>query len=57
MAQRSNPQTTRAQALRMGMRAVRSGKRADGSAVPGWRAAWAHPGAWAAFTNISNRDE
>lgn len=57
MAQRADPQRTRAQALQMGMNAVRTGKRTDGTAVPGWRAAWAHPGAWAAFTNIANRDE
>ncbi|MEI4507405.1 CHAT domain-containing tetratricopeptide repeat protein [Sphingopyxis sp. CCNWLW253] len=57
MAQRADPARTRAQALQMAMNAVRTGKRTDGTAVPGWRAAWAHPRAWAAFTNIANRDE
>ena len=57
MARRADPTMTRAQALQIGMKAVRAGMRADGSVVPGWRPAWAHPGAWAAFTNISNRDE
>lgn len=56
-ARRADPNLTRAQALQMGMNAVRTGKRADESVVPGWRPAWAHPGAWAAFTNISNRDK
>lgn len=56
-ARRANPGTSRAEALQMGMKAVRSGKRADGSAVAGWRAGWAHPSAWAAFTNIANRDD
>lgn len=57
LARQANPDTTRAQALQLGMQAVRSGKRADGSAVKGWKADWAHPAAWAAFTNISNRDD
>ncbi|KGB57616.1 CHAT domain-containing protein [Sphingopyxis sp. SE2] len=56
-ARRANPGTSRAEALQMGMKAVRSGKRADGSAVAGWKAGWAHPAAWAAFTNIANRDD
>ena len=56
-ARRANAGTTRAEALQMGMKAVRSGKRADGSAIPGWKAGWAHPSAWAAFTNIAYRDD
>ncbi len=57
LARRTNPALSRAQALQLGMHAVRSGKRADGSAIAGWKAAWAHPAAWAAFTNIANRDD
>ena len=57
LARRTNPALSRAQALQEGMAAVRSGKRADGSAIAGWKAAWAHPAAWAAFTNIANRDD
>ncbi|NIJ38916.1 CHAT domain-containing protein/Tfp pilus assembly protein PilF [Sphingopyxis panaciterrae] len=57
MARQANPDMTRAQALQLGMKAVRSGQRADGSAIAGWKAGWAHPAAWAAFTNIANRDD
>ncbi len=57
LARRNDPKLSRAQALQQGMTAVRSGKRADGSPVAGWKAAWAHPSAWAAFTNIANRDD
>lgn len=57
MARQKKPDLTRAQALQIAMRAVRSGRSADGSGISGWRPNWAHPGAWAAFTNIANRDE
>lgn len=57
LARRTNPALSRAQALQQGMAAVRSGRRADGSTIAGWKAAWAHPAAWAAFTNIANRDD
>lgn len=57
MSRRANPDISRAQALQSGMKAVRSGKRADGTAITGWKADWAHPAAWAAFTNIANRDD
>jgi len=57
MARRANPDMSRAQALQLGMQAVRSGRRADGTAIAGWKAGWAHPAAWAAFTNIANRDD
>jgi CHAT domain-containing protein len=57
MARRSNPDMSRAQALQAGMTAVRSGKRADGTAIAGWKPGWAHPAAWAAFTNIANSDD
>ncbi|WP_171003897.1 CHAT domain-containing tetratricopeptide repeat protein [Sphingopyxis sp. L1A2A] len=57
LARRANPALSRAQALQLGMQAVRTGKRADGSAIAGWKADWVHPAAWAAFTNIANRDD
>lgn len=57
VARRSGPDISRAQALQSGMKAVRSGKRADGTAITGWKAGWAHPAAWAAFTNIANSDD
>ncbi|WP_380873936.1 hypothetical protein ACFB49_44730 [Sphingomonas sp. DBB INV C78] len=44
----------RADALKTAMAAIRTGKRADGSAVSGWTDAWVHPAAWAPFTVISN---
>lgn len=47
---------TRAGALQRAMATVRSGRRADGSALPGWSAAWAHPAAWAPFTVIGSDD-
>jgi CHAT domain-containing protein len=46
----------RAQALQQAMRAVRTGKRADGSELPGWKPGWAHPSNWAPFVVISDRD-
>lgn len=56
-ARRRDAATTRSLALQAGMRAVRTGKLADGTAVPGWQRDWAHPTNWAAFTTISYRDD
>jgi CHAT domain-containing protein/tetratricopeptide (TPR) repeat protein len=47
---------SRAAALQQAMRAVRTGRRADGSALPGWSPSWAHPAAWAPFTVIGSDD-
>lgn len=47
---------SRAEALKSAMHMIRTGKRADGSALIGWNDAWAHPSAWAPFTVISNED-
>jgi CHAT domain-containing protein/Tfp pilus assembly protein PilF len=47
---------SRAGALQQAMRAVRTGRRDDGSALPGWSPAWAHPAAWAPFTVIGSDD-
>ena len=57
LAGRSTGSLNRADALKAAMLAVRTGKRADGSAVAGWNDGWAHPSAWAPFTVISNGDE
>ena len=54
---RSGGGLTRAEALQRAMRAVRTGKRADGTAIAGWNESWAHPAAWGAFTVISNEDQ
>ncbi|HMO73986.1 MAG TPA: CHAT domain-containing protein [Sphingopyxis sp.] len=48
--------TTPAVALARAMEAVRTGRRADGSAVEGWQPHWAHPASWAPFTLVTNRD-
>lgn len=53
---RSESGLSRAEALQRAMRAVRTGKRADGTAIAGWNESWAHPAAWGAFTVISNED-
>ncbi|MGH6652779.1 MAG: CHAT domain-containing protein [Sphingopyxis sp.] len=51
-----NKDATPATALAMAMEAVRTGKRADGSAVESWQPHWAHPASWAPFTLVTNRD-
>jgi len=51
--QRANPRLSKAQALQKAMRAVRTGRRPDGSALPGWRPDWAHPAYWAPFVLIA----
>lgn len=43
-------------ALQSAMRAVRTGRREDGTFVAGYQPHWAHPSAWAPFTLISNGD-
>lgn len=43
-------------ALQSAMRAIRTGRREDGSMVTGYQPHWAHPSAWAPFTLISNGD-
>ncbi|MBX7247761.1 MAG: CHAT domain-containing protein [Caulobacteraceae bacterium] len=54
--QRANPRMTRAQALQLAMRTIRTGKRADGSPLPGWTPSMAHPSAWAPFVIVSDQD-
>lgn len=43
----------KAEALRQAMIAVRTGQRADGSALPGWKEFWAHPAAWSPFVLVA----
>ena len=43
----------RPEALRQAMAAIRTGKRADGTALPGWQPHWAHPAAWAPFILVA----
>ena len=43
----------KAEALRQAMIAVRTGQRADGSTVPGWKEFWAHPAAWSPFVLVA----
>ena len=51
--QRANPTITKAQALQRAMRVVRTGRRYDGTMLPGWRPEWAHPAYWAPFVLIA----
>lgn len=57
LAGRAKSGLSRAEALQRAMKAIRTGKRADGSAVERWDDSWSHPSAWGAFTVISNTDE
>jgi len=43
----------KAEALRQAMIAVRTGKRSDGSAMPGWKEFWSHPAAWSPFVLVA----
>ncbi|MET0376760.1 MAG: CHAT domain-containing tetratricopeptide repeat protein [Rhizorhabdus sp.] len=45
---------SRAAALQRAMITVRTGRRPDGSTLPGWQESWAHPAAWAPFTVIGS---
>jgi len=51
--QKANPRLSKAQALQKAMRTVRTGRRLDGTALPGWRPEWAHPAYWAPFVVIA----
>lgn len=50
---RRDPAAGKAAALQSAMRAIRTGKRDDGSAIEGWTSDWVHPAAWAPFTLIA----
>ena len=47
------PKAGKAAAFQSAMRAIRSGRREDGTVVEGWTSDWAHPAAWAPFTLIA----
>jgi len=51
--QKANPGLSKAQALQKAMHVVRTGRRPDGTALPGWRPEWAHPAYWAPFVVIA----
>lgn len=51
--QKADPKLTKARALQKAERAVRTGRRPDGTPLPGWRPEWAHPAYWAPFVLIS----
>jgi len=54
---RADPGTTPAQALQRAEHSIRTGRRADGSILKGWKPAWAHPLYWAPFTIAANADD
>ena len=49
----THPELSRAEARQRAIQAVRSGRRADGTAVAGWTSEWRDPAAWAPFTLIA----
>jgi CHAT domain-containing protein len=52
-AAQRNPELGHAAARQKAIRAVRTGRRDDGTIVGGWSANWMHPAAWAPFTLIA----
>jgi CHAT domain-containing protein len=48
----ARPQLSRAEALRLALRGIRSGTSILGDPIPGWQADWADPWAWAPFSLI-----
>jgi CHAT domain-containing protein len=55
-ALRNDKTMTRGEALQAAIKAVRTGKRADGTAIEGWKPDWVHPAIWAPFSLIANSD-
>jgi CHAT domain-containing protein len=51
-----NPKLSRSQAFQAGMRAVRTGRRLDGSEVQDWDTAWGEPSYWGPFIIIAASD-
>lgn len=54
--QKARPKLSKGEALQQAMRIVRTGRRPDGSTLPGWRPEWAHPAYWAPFVVIAAGD-
>lgn len=48
----ARPQVSRAEALRLALRGVRSGHSVLGESIPGWKPSWADPWAWAPFSLV-----
>lgn len=51
-----NPGAGKAAALQSAMRAIRTGRRDDGTPIAGWNRQWVHPAAWAPFTLIATEN-
>lgn len=50
----ARPELSRAQALRLALRGIRSGTSVLGDPIAGWQATWADPWAWAPFSLIES---
>ncbi len=50
----ARPELSRAQALRLALRGIRSGSSVLGDPIAGWQASWADPWAWAPFSLIES---
>jgi len=48
----ARPQISRAEALRLALRGIRTGQSVLGEPIPGWQPAWADPWAWAPFSLV-----
>jgi CHAT domain-containing protein len=52
----THPGLSRADALQLAMRSVRTGVRQDGTRLEGWSVGWSDPAAWGPFSVISDAD-
>ena len=50
----ARPDLSRAEALQLALRGIRSGTSVLGDAIPGWEPSWADPWAWAPFSLIES---
>lgn len=53
---KAHPGWSRSEARQAAIKAIRTGKRPDGSTVINWNPHWAHPSAWAPFSLIAGDD-
>lgn len=53
---KAHPELSRAEARQAAIKAIRTGRRGDGSIVANWTIDWAHPSAWAPFSLIAGDD-
>lgn len=56
MTVKAQPKLSRAEARQAAIKAIRTGRRSDGSIVINWSPDWAHPSAWAPFSLIAGDD-